>query len=218
MYGHTVRVVVVGEENPLARWILRWLRDEKTGPRDFRVWMKKAGMLLAVYTSMEIDWLETRVKTPLDVEAVELEPARKPLIVGILGASLPLVEGFEELYPGSPIGLVAARRFEDKDGVVVKVYYERLPEKIKSPVIIVDPMLATGYTIAGVAELLVRRGANRVVAASVIASKPGVSYLHSKGIVDMVVTLALDPYLNDRFFIVPGLGDAGDRSLGVEPF
>jgi len=215
--GHILRVTIVGEENPAARWILRWLRDEKSDVQVFREWMRRAGFLLAVYTSRELYWRELKVKTPLGVETIEMEPERDPLIVGVLGASLPLVEGFSQLYPSAPIGLVAARRKEEKDNVRVELYYERLPEKIEGPSIIVDPMLATGLTVAGVSKVIAERGGRPIIIASVIASKPGISYISSIGIVDSIVTLALDPYLDEKFFIVPGLGDAGDRSLGVVP-
>ncbi len=212
-----MRVEVLGDRLPAARWILRVLRDEATEPLVFREWMKRAGVLLGFEASRSLPWRSVRVRTPLGVEAEELEPEKPPLIVGVLGAALPLVEGFSMVYPGAPVGLVAARRIEEGDSVRVEVYYERLPESYEGPGVIVDPMLATGYTIARVAEGLTRIGARPIVVASVIASKPGVSYIASTGMVDAVYTLALDPLLDDRFFIVPGLGDAGDRALSVSP-
>jgi uracil phosphoribosyltransferase len=212
-----VKITIVAEENPIARWILRWLRDESTGVESFRAWMRRAGIVLAVYTARELSWSEARVHTPLGVDSIELEPSPEPLIVGVLGASLPLLEGFTELYPSAPIGLLAARRVEEGSSVRIELYYTRLPEKVKGPAVIVDPMLATGYTIANTARILSERGAKPIIAASAIASKPGVSYLASTGLLDSIVTLALDPSLDSRYFIVPGLGDAGDRSLGVEP-
>lgn len=212
-----MKVTVLTEHAPLARWILRHLRDSSTGVEDFREWMRRAGLLLAAHISSEIEWEMVRVKTPLGAEAVELEPREKPLLVGILGASIPLLEGFEQLYPGSPIGLVAARRIEEGEGVEIRLYYERLPSSYEGTAILVDPMLATGQTIAAVADAIAARGAGRIIAATVIAARPGLSYLQAHGGVDHVYTLAVDPMLNDKYFIVPGLGDAGDRSLGVTP-
>lgn len=212
-----MEVTIIGEKAPIARWILRNLRDKNTSIGSFRAWMRRAGIVLASHMSGEIQWKETRVTTPLGVEAVEYEPVAKPLLVGILGASIPLLEGFEEVYPGVPVGLVAARRIEEGDELEIKVYYDRLPSRYQGTAILVDPMLATGYTIAAVADLLSRKGVERIVAATVIASRAGISYLYSRGSIHAVYTLAIDPELNDRYFIVPGLGDAGDRSLGVVP-
>lgn len=212
-----MKVAVLGEAAPIARWILRNLRDKGTGPDSFKRWMWRAGLLLASHVSGELAWREVKVTTPLGVEAVEYEPAAEPLLVGVLGASLPLLEGFSTLYPGAPVGLVAARRLEEDERVRVKIYYERLPATHKGPAVIVDPMLATGYTIGAVARHLLERGVEKVIAATVIASSAGISYLESSRMVDAVYTLAVDPALNERFFIVPGLGDAGDRSLGVAP-
>ena len=212
-----MKITIVGEENPIAHWILRWLRDKETSVDSFREWMRRAGLVLAVYAARELPWRQATVKTPLGASAVEAEPEKPPLIIGVLGASLPLLEGFTELYPSSPIGLVAAKRIEEEGGVRVEVYYSRLPARVEGPSIIVDPMLATGYTIATTAKILAEKGAGPIIVASVIASRPGVSYLASTGLVDSIVTLALDPQLDSNYFIVPGLGDAGDRSLGVEP-
>lgn len=212
-----MKLVVVSERVPLARWILLHLRSKETGTREFREWMRRAGALLAAHISSELEWVEKRVTTPLEAEAVELEPRNPPLLVGVLGASLPLLEGFETLYPGAPIGLVAARRVEEGDSVDIRVYYERLPSRHEGPVVIIDPMLATGYTVGAVVDLLRERGMGPLIVAAVIASRPGITYLESLGGVTAVYTLALDPLLDSRFFIVPGLGDAGDRSLGVTP-
>lgn len=212
-----MEITVIGETAPIARWILRHLRDKNVGVESFREWMKRAGIVLASHMSREIEWREVTVTTPLEVEAVEYEPVEKPLLVGILGASIPLLEGFETVYPGAPVGLVAARRIEEGEKLEIKVYYERLPAKHVGTAILVDPMLATGYTIAAVADLLAKRGVKRIVVGTVIASRAGLSYLQARGGIDAVYTLAVDPELNDKYFIVPGLGDAGDRSLGVVP-
>ena len=206
------RLVVVGERNRLARWITGILRDKNTSVDEFRDAMRRAGMILAVYMAGEAEWREVRVETPLG-EATELEPAHEMLAVAVLGAGLPLVEGFSSVVPRTRIGLVAARRREEHGRVEVDVYYTRLPGRVPETVFLLDPMLATGLTAARAIEILAERGARRVVMGSVIASREGVDRVLSTGIAT-VYTLALDPMLDDRFFIVPGLGDAGDRALG----
>jgi uracil phosphoribosyltransferase len=161
--------------------------------------------------------VEEEVETPLKAKAREYRLARRPLIVGILGASIPLLEGFLDVYSESPVGLFAARRREAGSRVEIDVFYTRLPKTIDSPVILVDPMLATGLTMLKAIEEVARRGAGRVIVASVIASREGVERIERSYPNVPIYSLALDPLLDDRFFIVPGLGDAGDRSLGVAP-
>ena len=213
MFGSTV--YVVSERLPLARSILRTLRDKGTATRSFRSSMRLAGLILAMEISRELEWKPVTVETPLGVSVEEYELSSQPLLVGILGASIYMLEGFQAVYEGAPVALIAAKRVEKPGDVEVHVYYERLPERWSGVAIVVDPMLATGKTI----ELAVRKtkeiGSSKVVVASIIASIPGLRYLASKHPDVPVYTLAVDPELNDRFFIVPGLGDAGDRALGV---
>jgi len=209
--------VYVLSGNPLARHVLRVLRDRETGYEEFRRYMRIAGSILATYALREADWREVKVVTPLDAEAVELEPAAPVYVVGVLGASLPLLEGFTSVAPWARIGLVAAKRVEAGGGPVrTEVYYIRLPSRVDGPAFVVDPMLATGGTVDAAITILKERGARRVTVASVIAAKPGIERLLERHPDVRIYTLAVDPELDERFFIVPGLGDAGDRALGVE--
>ena len=130
-----------------------------------------------------------------------------------------MAAGFREVYEGAGRGLLAARRVEEGGGVRVEVYYSRLPASIDpgTTVFVVDPMLATASTMRIAVGEVKARGARRVVVASVIASREGLLRLAEAHPDVPVYTLAVDPRLDDMFFIVPGLGDAGDRSLGVEP-
>lgn len=209
-------VYVVSRVNPLARHVLRVLRDRYTEYETFRRYMRIAGTLLAVYSLGEAEWREARIVTPLNAEAVELEPAAPVYVVGVLGASLPLLEGFTEVAPWIRIGLVAAKRVEEGGPVRTEVYYVRLPERFDGPAFVVDPMLATGGTVEAAISIVKERGAPRVVAVSVIAARPGIERLRERHPDVKIYTLAVDPELDNRFFIVPGLGDAGDRALGVE--
>jgi uracil phosphoribosyltransferase len=211
------RVRVIGDEVPYARWLLARLRDRSTSPEEFRRYMREAGRLLAIYSSRELEWVKVSVTTPLGAQAEELELASPPLVVGVLGAALPLVEGYAEVFPSSRIGLVAARRLESEGGVRVELYYRRLPRVHTGSAVVLDPMLATGKTIDRVIEEVKSIGAGKVIVGSVIASRPGLSYIGRRHPDVTIYSLAVDPDLDSRFFIVPGLGDAGDRSLGVSP-
>jgi len=99
--------------------------------------------------------------------------------------------------------------------VEIRIYYERMPEKWLGPSIVVDPMLATGKTIDVAVTRAKKAGSSKVVVASIIASIPGLRYIAEKHPDVPVYTLTVDPELNHKYFIVPGLGDAGDRALGV---
>lgn len=211
------RVRVLGEELPYARWLLLKLRDRRTRPSEFRELMKAAGRLLAIMSSRELEWSREVVETPLGAQAEELELASDPLVVGVLGAALPLLDGFVDVYPQAKVGLVAARRLEDKDGVRVELYYRRLPRVHTGASVVLDPMLATGRTLDRVVEEVTSLGSSKVIIGSVIASKQGLGYILQRHPEVMVYTLAVDPELNKSFFIVPGLGDAGDRALAVSP-
>ncbi len=211
-----MRVRVLGEEMPVARMVLARLRDESTGLVEFRRNLRLAGAMLAISISRELEWEKIKVKTPLGV-AEELRLAKPPLLVAILGAGVVMAEGFLEVYEDAPLGLVAAKRVEEPGRVSVNVFYRRLPSQVKGAAVIIDPMLATGYTIDAVASDLEERGAEKIIIASVIASRDGIMYLAERHPEAVLHTLTVDPKLDDRFFIVPGLGDAGDRSLGVEP-
>ncbi len=210
-------VYVIGSDNPLARHVLRVLRDKETGFVEFRRYMRIAGSILAVYSLSDASWEEPKIISPLVAVAVELEPEAPVYVVGVLGASLPLLEGFTEVAPWARIGLVAAKRVEEKGGPVrTEVYYVRLPSRVDGPAFVVDPMLATGGTVEAAVSILKERGAQKVTVASVIAAMPGIERLRRMHPDVKIYTLAVDPELDDRFFIVPGLGDAGDRALGVE--
>ena len=211
------RVRVIGDEVPYARWLLARLRDRSTPPDEFRRYMRDAGRLIAIYSSRELEWVKVGVSTPLGAVAEELDLASPPLVVGVLGAGLPLVEGYTDVFPTSRIGLVAARRYEGADGVRVELYYRRLPSSHGGVSVVLDPMLATGKTVSRVIDEVKKIGVGKVIVGAVIASRPGLMYLTKTHPDVSVYTLAVDPDLNSAFFIVPGLGDAGDRALNVSP-
>ncbi|OYT39281.1 MAG: uracil phosphoribosyltransferase [Desulfurococcales archaeon ex4484_58] len=207
-------VIVV--ENPLAKYYLTILRDRNTSPKLFREYVRKLGFILGYEASRYIKWKNTFVETPL-ARAEGIKPIKPVIVVGILGASIPLIQGIWDAIPWAGLGLVAARRIESEYEVEIEVYYERLPDDL-SPytVLIADPMLATGKTIVNTIELLKKRNAKEIVVLTIIASKYGVEYVHGREKNVPIITITIDPFLNDRFFIVPGLGDAGDRGLGSD--
>jgi uracil phosphoribosyltransferase len=204
---------VILVENPLAKYYLTILRDHRTTPKVFRDYIRRLGYILGYEASRFLKWKKVFVETPL-ARAEGIEPGKPVLIVGILGASIPMIEGIWDAIPWAGLGLVAARRRELIDGVEVEVYYERLPDDLSIyTILLIDPMLATGKTIVNVIERLKKRGARDIVVLTIISSKQGISYVHETYPEIPIITTAIDPMLNDKFFIVPGLGDAGDRGL-----
>lgn len=210
-------VTVIGDLNPLARVVLRVLRDRDTGYEDFRRYMRIAGALLATYSLPSVArFRDVEVVTPLDSRARELKPEGPLYVIGVLGAAIPLLEGFIDVAPWARVGLVAARRIEEGGRVMTEVFYVRLPKRLDGPAIVVDPMLATGGTVRAALRVAAERGAERLAVASVIAAKPGIEAVRREFPEADIYTLAVDPELDHRYFIVPGLGDAGDRALGAE--
>ncbi len=206
-------------DNPLSNYYLTILRDKNTRPSKFREAMEKLGYFLGYEVSRSLKWINRPVETPLS-RAIGYYPFGELLTVGILGASIPLINGIIKAIPWSGIGLIAARRIEKPGGVEVNIYYERLPVSLKGyeAVILADPMLATGHTLNASIMHLKERGAKKIIIGTIISSKPGVEYILAKHGDVEIYTFAVDPFLNNKFFIVPGLGDAGDRGLGVDLF
>ncbi len=207
-------VHVLSRETPYARLILRHLRDKNTGVAGFRFWLEKAGELLAIWIARSLSWKSVEVETPL-ARAEELELERPPLIISVLGAATYLSHGLTRVYPDAPLALVSAKRIEDGPNIEVKVYYKRLPQSWKGEIIAADPMLATGKTLIGILDLAKSIGASKLIVASVIAARQGLEAIEEKHPDADIYVLAVDPMLDENNFIVPGLGDAGDRSLGV---
>ncbi len=202
-------------DNPLAKYYLTLLRDKNTRPDKFREYMRILGNYMGFEISRLLDWQETSVETPLS-RAKGVKPRGKLLIVAILGASIPMAIGLLEALPWAGLGLVAARRIEENNGVRIEVYYKRLPKELTNyTTIVTDPMLATGKTMDVVLSLLEESGVKKIIVGTIISSKPGIEYITARHPNVDIVTYAIDPILNDKWFIVPGLGDAGDRSLGV---
>lgn len=209
------RITVVN--NPLAQHYLTILRNKNTKPMAFRETLRRLGFILGYEAAKYLKWSRVFIETPL-ARTEGVKPSKPLLIVGVLGASIPLIEGIWEALPWAGLGLVAARRRENlTDSIEVDIYYQRLPDDL-SPftIILADPMLATGKTLVSVIKKLKLRGARDIVVTTVISSKQGINYLMSNAGEPPLITIAIDPILDSKYFIVPGLGDAGDRGLGYD--
>ena len=190
------------------------MRDVHTPNAAFRQALDAlASMLIYEATRdlpMEIISLETPIQTTTGVRL-----ARGPMLVPILRAAVGMVDAALRLLPEAEVGFVGLAR--DEATFQPRPYLAKLPERLDGrPVITLDPMLATGGSLAYTLELLVARGAPQpITCISVLAAPEGLARLQATGLDLHVVTAAIDSHLNDNAYIVPGLGDAGDRQFGL---
>jgi len=209
-------------KNPALSTILLEIRDRNTDRYRFRELLRLAGMILAYEASPLLDTQIHEVETPLGAKwSSEKINDENIVIISILRASLPFVDGMLTLFPRASIGFISAARVEDSmrrqnNRIVFKIesYYKKIPSVEKRTVLIVDPMLATGSTMDLALSIVEKANPRKVIVIALIASKPGVEFLSSKHPKTSIVVASIDPKLDERGFIVPGLGDAGDRCFG----
>ena len=215
-----VRVI----DHPYAQAVLTKLRDKRTGQVDFRKGLVRLGRIIGLEIIKEFNIKRVKVETPIGVaEGVEIPDLRNVVVVTVLRAAIPLTEGLIKIFPLARQGVISARRVEEKGmgkdyTFEIEINYVNLPKiKPKDNVIITDPMLATGSTMVAVINEVLKAGkAKRYFIASVIATPVGISRILNtfKDINIKIYTVAIDKELNEKGYIVPGLGDAGDRAFG----
>ena len=215
-YAAPMRLLVV--DHPLVAHKLTVLRNETTDSPTFRRLTDELVTLLAYEATRDVRTQPTRITTPVaPADGVRLS-APKPLVVPILRAGLGMLDGMTRLIPTAEVGFLGMIR--DEETLLATTYATRLPDDLTGrQCYVLDPMLATGGTLAAAIQFLVDRGADHVTAICLLAAPEGVARLEADT-ADMaapltVVTAALDERLNELGYIVPGLGDAGDRLYGV---
>ncbi|MCW2855283.1 MAG: Uracil phosphoribosyltransferase [Marmoricola sp.] len=205
-------------DHPLVSHKLTTLRDERTLSPEFRRLTEELVTLLAYEATREVRVENVTVQTPVGpADGVALSRPR-PLVVPILRAGLGMLEGMMRLVPTAEVGFLGMVRNEET--LEASTYAERLPADLSGrQCYVLDPMLATGGTLAAALKFLTDRGADHITAICLLAAPEGVANLEA-GVADLtipitVVTAALDERLNEKGYIVPGLGDAGDRLYGL---
>lgn len=205
-------------DHPLVAHKITMLRDQRTDSPNFRRLADELVTLLAYEATRGIRVHDTRVRTPLaETTGVGLAWP-PPLIVPILRAGLGMLDGMMRLMPSAEVGFLGMIR--DEQTLKPTIYADRMPKALAGrQVFIVDPMLATGGSLADALSVLVARGARDITAVTLLASREGIGHLERScaelGITPLLVTGAIDERLNEHGFIVPGLGDAGDRLFGA---
>jgi len=205
-------------DHPLITHKLTVLRDERTDSPTFRKLTEEIVTLLAYEATREVKVETVSVKTPVAM-AQGLHLAKpKPVVVPILRAGLGMLEGMSRLIPTAEIGFLGMVR--DEKTLQATTYANRLPEDLTGrQCYILDPMLATGGTLVAAIEFLLAKGATDITAICILAAPEGIAVLEkafaNSKVAIKLVTGALDERLNELGYIVPGLGDAGDRLYGV---
>ncbi|MDC5699096.1 uracil phosphoribosyltransferase [Intrasporangium calvum] len=205
-------------DHPLIAHKLTYLRDKRTDSPTFRRLAEELMTLLAYEATRDVRVEPFRIETPVaPTTGIKLSNP-KPLIVPILRAGLGMLEGMVRLLPSAEVGFLGMQRNEETLEPVT--YANRLPDDLTGrQVFVLDPMLATGGSMADAIHYLLDRGADNITAVCLLAAPEGVAHLEaslaSTDIPVKVVTGAIDERLNEKGYIVPGLGDAGDRLYGV---
>jgi uracil phosphoribosyltransferase len=205
-----MRIHVV--DHPLVAHKLTTLRDERTDSPTFRRLADELVTLLAYEATRDVRTEPVELTTPVAATTGVRLSNPKPLVVPILRAGLGMLEGLVRLLPTAEVGFLGMVR--DEETLKASTYATRMPDDLSGrQVYVLDPMLATGGTLIAAIDLLIERGADDVTAVVLLASPEGVATMERElaGKPVTVVTAAVDSHLNENGYIVPGLGDAGDR-------
>jgi uracil phosphoribosyltransferase len=200
-------------EHPLVRALLSILRDARTENPSFRAALRELTTMLIYEASRDLPTCEAPIQTPV-APTLAVRLSNPPLLVPILRAGLGMAEAAQALMPQSPMGFVGLAR--DEATLKATQYMKSLPGDLAGrSVFVLDPMLATGGSMMQTIRLLVSRGATDITAICALAAPEGLSALAQSGVPVRVVTASIDERLNASGYIVPGLGDAGDRQFGA---
>jgi uracil phosphoribosyltransferase len=200
-------------DHPVLAHRVAQLRDRRTDGDTFRRLVAEVSGLLAYEALRDLGTAEVDVDTPVATSAPARRVVEVVLLVPILRAGLGMVQSIQEIVPLTEVAHVGLRR--DEETLRSDLYLDRVPRDLhRRRVIVCDPMLATGGSLSQVCDLVAARGAAEIVALCIIASEPGLAAFRAAHPGVRVYCAAVDPHLNDAGFIVPGLGDAGDRLFG----
>jgi len=199
-------------EHPLAHHVLTHLRDKTTKPALFRTLSYQISLLLALEATRDLAVLPKRIETPL--EPFDGRVLAKPLaVVPILRAGLGMLQPFHDIFPDVSVGYVGLER--DHATAIARSYYCKLPPLENTRVVVVDPMLATGGSAAQAISLVKEKGGREIIFVCIVAAPEGVATVEKAHPDVPIIAGALDRELNSRKYILPGLGDFGDRLYGT---
>jgi uracil phosphoribosyltransferase len=201
-------------DHPLVKRDLTLLRDKKTPSHQFRAVLRRTASLMAYEVTRDLPLKDVSINTPLEKTrgVIVYQPI---VLVPILRAGLGLVGGFVEVMPNARVGHIGL--FRDEETLKPVDYYFKVPSNLnKALVLLLDPMLATGGSASAAITFLKQKGARRIRLVNLVAAPEGVKTVRAAHPDVKIYTCALDRQLNKRGYILPGLGDAGDRIFGTE--
>ncbi len=202
-------------DHPLVQHKLTLMRDKDTSTAGFRQLLREISHLLAYEVTRELPMTTKWIETPLTEMKAPVLDGRKLALVSILRAGNGLLDGMLDLIPSARVGFIGLYR--DEKTLQPVQYYSKLPGELSERMVIaVDPMLATGNSSAAAIDLIKKAGATDIRFLCLLAAPEGVARMKEAHPDVPVVTAALDEKLNDKGYIVPGLGDAGDRMFGTK--
>ena len=202
-------------DHPLIRHKLAIIRNKETNTKQFREIIKEIAMLMAYESFKEVPTQEIIVETPLETVKQTVVKENSIAIVPILRAGLGMVDGILSLFPSAKVGHIGLYR--DEETLEPQEYYCKLPVDIEEKVVmVVDPMLATGGSAADAIKMLKKRGCKKIKLLSIIAAPEGVEKVVNAHPDVEIFIATLDRCLNEHGYILPGLGDAGDRIFGTK--
>lgn len=202
-------------EHPLVQHKLTLMREADTSTKSFRQLLREISLLLAYEVTRDLPMTTKRIDTPIEPMDAPTIEGKKLALVSILRAGNGLLDGILELVPNARVGFIGLYR--DPETLRPVQYYFKVPDSLADRLtIVVDPMLATGNSSVAAIDLLKQAGANNIRFLCLLAAPEGVSRMKAAHPDVPIVTASLDSYLNDHGYIVPGLGDAGDRMFGTK--
>lgn len=201
-------------DHPLIKHKLTNIRKEQTNTKDFYQNVEEIAGLMAYEVTRNLPLKEVKIKTPI-CESLQYELASDVVIVPILRAGLGMVEGIRKMIPTAKVGFIGLYR--DEKTLEPHEYYAKFPDNIaESIVLVVDPMLATGGSASAAIDMLKKRHCSRIIYVGLVGAPEGVNVLQEKHPDVDIYLAALDEKLNSNGYIVPGLGDCGDRLFGTK--
>ncbi len=202
-------------DHPLIQHKLGIMRDKNTSVKDFRDLVREVSMLMAYEVTRELPLVDVEVETPICKATMKMLKGEDIGIVPILRAGLGMVDGMLQMVPNAKVGHIGL--FRDPETKLPVEYYCKLPSDLETrQVIIVDPMLATGGSSVAAIDLIKAKGGVKISLMSLIAAPEGIEVVQKAHPDVDIYVAARDSHLNDHAYIVPGLGDAGDRLYGTK--
>lgn len=202
-------------DHPLIQHKLSLMRDVNTGTKEFRELLEEISMLMAFEITRDLPLMEIEIETPLVKAKCKVLAGEKLGIVPILRAGLGMVNGVIRVIPTAKVGHIGLYR--DPETLLPVEYYCKLPNDVgERHFILIDPMLATGGSAAAAITLLKNKGVKYIKLMCLVAAPEGVRLVNEAHPDVVIYTAAVDEYLNDHGYIIPGLGDAGDRIFGTK--